>query len=57
MEISFDPEKDRSNKAKHRVSLADAAMLVWEEAQITVDCSRDYGEEREIGLAPIGDRL
>jgi len=57
MEIEFDPEKDKSNTSKHGVSLAEASRLVWDEAQIKIDDSQYYGEIREIGFAPIGDRL
>ena len=57
MEIVFDPAKDKSNIAKHGVSLADAANLIWDEGQVKIDDSQYYGEIREIGFAPIGDRL
>jgi hypothetical protein len=57
MEIVFDPAKEKSNIAKHGVSLADAANLIWDEGQVKIDDSRYYGEIREIGFAPIGDRL
>jgi hypothetical protein len=39
------------------VSLAQAYRLAWDEAQIKIDDSQYYGEVREIGFAPIGDRL
>jgi uncharacterized DUF497 family protein len=57
MEIVFDPAKETSNIAKHGVSLADAANLIWDEGQVKIDDSQYYGEIREIGFAPIGDRL
>ena len=57
MKIIFDPAKDRLNRAKHGLSLADAMKLAWEEAQVKIDNSRFYGEVREIAFAPTGDRL
>lgn len=57
MRITFDPAKDASNQTKHGVSLALATQLEWEELLCRPDTRRDYGELREIGYAPIGDRL
>lgn len=57
MDIAFDTKKDKLNQAAHGFSLADAALIIWDEAQIKVDDSQYYGEIREIGFAPIGDRL
>lgn len=57
MEITFDPDKDASNIAKHGVSLALAAELEWEwllvkqiPAVITASCGL-------VGYAPIGPRV
>ncbi len=57
MRITFDPAKDASNQAKHGVSLGLATQLAWDELLCRPDTRRDYGELREIGYAPIGDRL
>jgi uncharacterized DUF497 family protein len=57
MEITFDPDKDASNIAKHGVSLALAAELEWEWLLVKPDTRRDYGELRMVGYAPIGPRV
>lgn len=51
MQIEFDLAKDRSNIAKHGVSLALAAELDWEAALVWVDERFEY-ELRMIALAP-----
>lgn len=57
MQVTFDPAKDKANIAKHGVSLADAESLDWDLMLCCVDNRRDYSELREIGFAPIGDRV
>jgi uncharacterized DUF497 family protein len=57
MEITFDPLKDIINVQKHGVSLDKARELDWSEVMAMPDARKDYGELREIGYAPIGDRL
>ncbi|PTB20995.1 hypothetical protein C9I57_09730 [Trinickia symbiotica] len=57
MEVTFDIEKDRKNRAKHGMSLADAAMFEWDTLRFEVDARRDYGEIRCRGYAFIEDRL
>lgn len=57
MEITFDLAKDASNRAKHGVSLADAAGLEWDSALTWPDERRDYGEARMAGIGYIGLRL
>jgi uncharacterized DUF497 family protein len=57
MQITFDPSKDALNQAKHGLSLKDAEKLIWEEALVAIDESRNYGEVREIAYAPIGQHL
>ena len=57
MNISFDPAKDAANRAKHGVSLADAAAMEWETVWLRPDCRRNYGETRMIGIGYIGQRL
>lgn len=55
--FSFDPEKDKANKRKHGVSLAEAELMEWDEALTWQDERRNYGETRLVALAPIADRL
>ena len=55
--ISFDPAKDVINQEKHGTSLSDAEHLVWDEALISEDRRKAYGETRMIAIAPIGRRL
>jgi len=55
--ISSDPAKDVLNQEKHGTSLAEAEHLVWEEAFISEDRRKAYGENRMIAIAPIGQRL
>lgn len=57
MDITFDPTKDKTNIAKHGVSLALAAQLDWSDVLSYVDDRRDYSEVREVGFGVIGDRL
>ena len=57
MKITFDPVKDRGNLSKHGVSLAQAQKVDWDNALVWVDRRWDYGEEREIALAGIGNTL
>lgn len=57
MKITFDPAKDKTNRAKHGVSLELATELTWPEVLIKPDARRDYGELREIGYGVIDNRL
>ena len=57
MNITFDPEKDRVNFAKHGVSLALALELEWETALIWEDDRKDYGERRMRALTILVDRV
>lgn len=57
MEITFDPEKDARNVAKHGISLALAAKIDWSTLDASLDDRHEYGEERYVAGAPIGDRL
>lgn len=52
MRIEFDAAKDKTNQAKHGVSLALAGELDWEAALVWVDDRIEYGEARMIALAP-----
>lgn len=55
--ITFDQDKDATNKAKHGVSLADAGLIDWDAALIWEDERKEYGEIRLLALAPIDVRL
>lgn len=57
MDITFDPNKDASNIAKHGVSLAVAVEIDWSDVMSKPDTRHDYKELREIGFGLIGDRL
>ena len=50
MNIIFDAAKDEANRAKHGVSLADAAAIEWETVWLRPDDRRSYGETRMIGI-------
>jgi uncharacterized protein len=55
--FEFDPAKDATNRAKHMVSLGDAAKLNWDRVIAKLDTRANYGEPRQIGYGPIGNRL
>ncbi len=57
MEFEFDPSKNRTNLAKHGVSLALAGELDWEEALVWMDDLFEYGEMRMCALTPRADDL
>jgi len=57
MLIEFDPAKDAINRAKHGISLGDAAVLDWDTAVTWPDTRIDYGEARMSGLGYLGERL
>ena len=57
MKCIFDPDKDKSNKEKHGLSLDDAKLLEWDEALSWIDSRRDYGEVRYVSLIPMKHRL
>lgn len=57
MEIEFDSAKDRTNVAKHGMSLRAAEGLDWATALERQDDRFDYGEVRFVALGLIGDRL
>ena len=52
MRIEFDPAKDRTNRAIHGVSLAEATELDWDAALAWVDDRFGYDEIRMVALAP-----
>jgi uncharacterized protein len=55
--IEFGPAKDRQNAENHKLSLALAEQLVWDEALVWIDERFAYDELRMIGLVPHGNRL
>lgn len=57
MDITYDTSKNESNTEKHGVSLAAAAGFEWEDALISADERRNYGEDRMIAIGYIGERL
>ena len=57
MEIDWDAEKDRINRKKHGISLAEVKGLDWENAQRYSDLREDYGEDRDYVYARLGPRL
>ena len=57
MHISFDPQKNSINLAKHGMSLASAEELEWECALTWQDLRYHYDEIRMAGLAPKGMKL
>ena len=50
MEIEFDPDKDQSNRRKHRVSFAHAEQSLRDEQAITVADPDAEGEPRFVTL-------
>lgn len=57
MEFEWDDAKDRANRAKHGLSLAEAARLDWANGRVEADLRADYGEDRFHIFALIAGRL
>ena len=57
MEFEWDEAKDVENRAKHGLSLADAAGLDWQGADIVVDARANYAEIRQIAYGNLACRL
>lgn len=57
MKVTFDSKKDADNLVKHHLSLAEAAFLDWSNALIWPDRRHDYGEDRQVALVPMNQRL
>lgn len=57
MQIEFDPKKDKQNRHKHGISLAEANKLEWDTLWTFEDYRFDYGELRMIGIGYIGSKL
>lgn len=56
MQTEFDPAKDALNRAKHGLSLGEAAKLDWPRAETSRDMRQDYGEPRWIALGVLAGR-
>lgn len=56
MEFEWDEAKDAANRAKHGLSLGDAARLDWSSGKLEPD-PRDYGELRLIYYVKHDGRL
>ncbi len=57
MNLTFDPDKDAANLAKHGISLLDAAYFEWDSAVVWPDQRKDYEEQRMVALGYIGLRI
>ena len=57
MKLEYDPVKGQLNLNKHGVSLARFVDLDWDNASITNDNRKSYGETRYIAVAELEDRL
>jgi uncharacterized DUF497 family protein len=55
--FTFDPAKDRQNKALHRMSLKEVERFEFATALVELDTRENYGEDRELALGVIGVRL
>jgi uncharacterized DUF497 family protein len=56
VEYVYDPAKDRTNRAKHGVSLALAEVLFAGPHLSMTDDRFEYGEAREVAFGLINDR-
>lgn len=57
MSIEFDPDKDKTNREKHGLSLQRAENLDLDEALTREDKRFDYGERRWVAIGPIDGQL
>ena len=57
MNITYDPAKDKTNFAKHGVSLSEASKIDWDDALVWLDDRRNYGEPRQCALGVIDQRV
>lgn len=58
MNITYDPAKNKINRKKHRIDLADVEGVFYDDRAITVE-DRDHAEERfvTLGIDGIGRLL
>jgi uncharacterized protein len=57
MILDWDKNKRKINLDQHDVDFEAAYLFEWESAIIRSDSRKEYGEQRMIGFAPIGERL
>jgi uncharacterized protein len=57
VKIEFDPDKDQINRRKHGLSLAEAALMDIDTAEVWPDDRYPYGEARLRAYGLIGDLL
>ncbi|MFO1061912.1 MAG: BrnT family toxin [Dongiaceae bacterium] len=57
MQIEFDDDKDRINRAKHGLPLAAGYFVLANSVHSTIDDRLDYGEERRIDYGVVNGRL
>ena len=57
MEFEWDEAKDRENRRKHGLALADAVGLDWARAKAVADGRADYGEVRQLAYAYLDGRM
>ena len=57
MDIAFDPAKNEVNRTKHGLDLATAQHFDFATALGRIDARTDYGEQREVAIGFIGERL
>jgi hypothetical protein len=55
--LSFDESKSERNRLQRRLPFEFVAEFDWTTALIDMDDRRDYGEERQLALGFIGERL
>jgi len=53
MDVAFSAAKDKLNRVKHGVSLAEAALFDWAHAVKWEDERKDYGETRVCAVGEI----
>ncbi len=55
--FDWDEAKRAANLVRHGVDFAAVVRFDWDNAQLTADTRRDYGELRYIAVGRIGPRL
>jgi uncharacterized DUF497 family protein len=57
MKLEFNAAKDKANRARHGVSLIEAARLDWDRACVVFDDRIAYGEDRFIATGTVHGRV
>ena len=57
MRYTWDPEKNRRNKAKHRIAFEDAVRIFARRTVEFIDERFDYGEERLQAMGLLGTKI